>query len=64
MTDLAMMLEVFAAFLGSIGRIGDWVLYIFTADGDFMLHLIRYGILRLAGRASLAAAHCDYGKSG
>jgi hypothetical protein len=59
-----MVLEVFAAFLGSVGRVGDWVLYVLAADRCLMLNFIRHGILRLAGRARLAATHSDYGKSG
>jgi hypothetical protein len=63
MTDLAMVLKVFATFPGGVRRIGDRVLYIFTADGYFVLHLIRHSVSGLAGRARLATAHRDDNES-
>jgi len=53
--NLAMMLEVFSAFLGGIRRIGDGVLHILAADCHFMFDFVDHGVLGFAGSARLAA---------
>src|SRR6185437_8243719 len=55
MADLAMVTEMFFSFIDIRLRIGHWVLVVFAADCDLLLHLGHDFVLNRSGTAYLAS---------